>query len=184
MAHDDPYSHLSPEEAARKKRVDTYRWPVILISLLASQVVLMVALLYLANSNPSFAVEQDYYQKAMAWDEHAAQVATNQRLGWRAVIDVSDKADFRGNRELTCTLADAQGFGIADAKVELVGFPHARASERINGELHFAGDGQYRGAVRMRRGGKWEFRLRVERGTDVFTKRIVQFVTRLERRRQ
>ena len=34
-----------------------------------------------AASDPSYAVEEDYYQKALAWDEKRAQYHTNEVLG-------------------------------------------------------------------------------------------------------
>ena len=38
-----------------------------------------VGLMLVATSDASFAVEPDYYQKALAWDETMAQAARNRR---------------------------------------------------------------------------------------------------------
>ena len=37
----------------------------------------------IANADPSFSVEPDYYRKAVDWDSTMAQRARNEALGWQ-----------------------------------------------------------------------------------------------------
>jgi nitrogen fixation protein FixH len=119
----------------------------------------------------SFAVEPDYYQKALRWDEVAAQHRENARLGWTAAIDVGDDVSVFDERTLTCRLADAEGRPVEGAAVDLVAFPHARGSERASAVLAETESGVYAATLRFRRKGVWEFRLAVRRGPNVFTHR-------------
>ena len=56
-------------------------WVGLILALLAGQIVLMVAMVYLATSDASFAIEPDYYQKGLNWDAVAAQVRQNDTAG-------------------------------------------------------------------------------------------------------
>ncbi len=49
---------------------------------LAFHVISSLVVVYVATSDPSYAVEDDYYQKAVAWDEKRAQDRTERRSGW------------------------------------------------------------------------------------------------------
>ena len=49
---------------------------------------------------------------------------------------------------------------------------HARASEIHRGRLTESSQGVYANTMPLRRSGIWEFRLRVSRGKDVFTKKV------------
>ena len=58
------------------------RWPVIIVSALAIHAVASLVVVLIAVSDPSRAVETDYYQKALRWDDKKAQDARNLSLGW------------------------------------------------------------------------------------------------------
>lgn len=144
-------------------------WPGIVFLLLGGQIMLMLVAVYLATSDSSFAVEPDYYRKALRWDETAAQTRLNQQLGWSVEIVVSSSTDIYKNRDVTCILKDGSGREIDDAQIELTAFAHARGDQRVLSELTAVGQGRYGTTLRMTQPGRWEFRIVARRGGDTFT---------------
>ena len=144
-------------------------WLGFVLALLAGQIVLMLAMVYLATSDASFAIEPDYYQKGLNWDARAAQARQNERLGWSAKVELGPTVRVAGERTLTCTLADRTGRSLDGATVDLVAFSHARGSDRSAVTLLPVGSGRYEAPMRFTRAGVWEFRLAIQRGPDTFT---------------
>lgn len=149
-----------------------WHWPLILAGLMAIALIANFTLLFLATSDPSFAVEADYYDKATHWDDKRAQDARNERLGWSLALDVGTTADAVGNRTLRVTLADDDGAPLPDATVDVEAFHNARAAAVLDGELRAIGDGVYEIALPVRRPGVWEFRFVAERGGERFTRAV------------
>lgn len=170
MTEDNPTTPpATPIEAAARERRYRLVWVGLILTLLASQIVLMAAMVYLATSDASFAIEPNYYQKGLNWDAVAAQRQQNQRLGWSAQLEVGTEVSAAGERTLICTLADRTGRPLDGAMIDAVAFAHARASDRATVTLVPAGNGRYEAPVRFARAGLWEFRLAVQRGPETFT---------------
>ena len=77
-------------------------WVGLILALLGGQIVLMGVMTLLATSDASFAVEPDYYQKALHWDATVAQRRENARLAWSAKIELGNEASVLGERTVTC----------------------------------------------------------------------------------
>ncbi len=164
MSNDTPPT--GPAESARPR---VLLWPLLVIGLLAGHALAITFVLLIATRDQSFSTEPDYYQKALNWDETAAQRATNEKLGWQVELTLDDKIGPIGERVLRCALRDATGAAVADAQVSVTAFPHARGQQRVSTELHETPDGRYASSVRFHRKGLWEFRLTARRGDDTFT---------------
>ena len=156
-----------PEERAPTWRA--YFWPGLVIALLAGQGCLLLVMVLLATADRSFAVEPDYYQKGLRWNEIAAQRHRNTQLGWAVSLAFGDPAGALGDREVRCTLSDREGRLLDGAEVEVIAFAHSRGSRREQMTLEPAGGGVYCGKMRFARKGRWEFRLTVRRGPETFT---------------
>jgi len=143
-------------------------WPGIVIGLLLMSAGFMGATIYFAVSDPQFSVEPDYYEKALAWDDTAAQAGRNARLGWKLAIDASGGADPRGHRTVRFELTDASGVSLEGAAIALEFFHNAASSERLKAEVAGA-EGGYVASLPLRKPGLWEFRVTVTRGPDTFT---------------
>lgn len=148
-------------------------WPGLVIGLLVGKMLFMTVMVIVATRDRSFAVEPDYYQKAVAWDEHAAQQQANERLAWQAEITLGDQVSPIGERDLICTLSNRDGQKLDGAQVEVLVFPHARGVQRTTLTLSGQGAGRYVAKTRFHRKGLWEFQLRITRGPEIFTK-VVQ----------
>lgn len=144
-------------------------WPGLLITLFGGHLLLMFVMAYVATTDGSFAIEPDYYQKALNWDETAAQLRENDRLGWSANIELDDDVSVLGHRTVRCVAADRQGNPMDDAQVDLIVFHHAHGNDRTPISLKAVGDGKYETTLRLAYDGLWEFRLVIHRGSDMFT---------------
>jgi nitrogen fixation protein FixH len=99
--------------------------PVLLLGLSFAGWAVMISM---ATSDPSFAVEADYYQKAARFDEELGRREASRALGWKVEV-----LDFRprqsGASALRVRLVDRQGSPLAGASVAVQGISNRRAAE-------------------------------------------------------
>ena len=158
---------VAPTAVPPVRRV--YFWPAFVVALLGGHIVLLASVVLLATRDRGFAIEPNYYQNALHWDDFAAQRQANARLRWHTDVTLGDAVSPFGERALICSVHDAGGEPIRDAQVSALAFPHARGVERVTTTLNALGDGRYAATLRFTRHGVWEFRVRAARGGDVFT---------------
>jgi nitrogen fixation protein FixH len=145
-------------------------WPAIIASALALHVVASLIVVYLATSDPSYAVEEDYYQKAVNWSEKQAQDRRNDELGWSLTFAVTPPTTPGGYPTIEVNLAGITAEPLASATVSLETFHKARSEEIIRITLEPSGDaGRYIASPAMRHNGLWELRFTVTKGADTFT---------------
>jgi nitrogen fixation protein FixH len=144
-------------------------WPPVIAGALALHVVASLIVVYVATSDPSYAVEEDYYQKSVAWDERRAQERANEDLGWSLVFNV-EPPDRPGEQpRLQVEILDGGGQPLTEAIVAIEAFHNARADDILRDTLTEAGNGVYRASLPMHSNGRWELRFIVDRGSDHFT---------------
>lgn len=151
-------------------------WPGLVLVLLGVQILLMLVMVFVATHDASFSTEPDYYQKGLHWDETAAQLQQNSRLGWSSTLKILDEASAGMDRIVELSLRDAGGHPVEEAGVVVLAFPHARGQDRRMASLKSVGGGRYQASWRFDRQGVWEFRFTVCRGADTFTQTIVREV--------
>jgi len=161
-----PQSASSADAAA--KRWAAIVWPGLVIALLAMQVLMCMIAVSFATSDPSHAIEPDYYKKSLNWDQSQAQKRAMTALGWSVAIRQQAKRP-TGERVLRFSPHDKSGAAILGATVTAEYFHHARANQRDTLSTTATPDGEYEAAIRMDRVGMWEFRITVRRGTDVWS---------------
>ncbi|HVB31529.1 MAG TPA: FixH family protein [Gemmatimonadaceae bacterium] len=142
-------------------------WPIGVAVVLAATVALNIWVYRVANDDPSFAIEPDYYQKAMAWDSTMAQARENVALGWRLSPTLAAFTEHDG-AVLQVTLTDSSGTAIPDATVKVAAFFNARANDVIDTTLARDSTG-YAVTLPVTRGGVWELQFDVQRGRQRFT---------------
>lgn len=141
-------------------------WPIGLAGVLTLTVAGNVALYLVARDDPSFAIEPDYYAKAIAWDSTIAQARRNDTLGWRLTPTLEEFG--RDGARLHVTLTDSTGRRIPDAVVNVSAMYVARAGHVLASTLERDDDG-YSTRLAVHDGGQWELRFDVTRGSDRFT---------------
>ncbi len=135
-------------------------------------------LIYFAHSDPSFAVEANYYDRAVHWDEAAAQERRNAELAWVVEVEIAPGGgDEPGSLDLA--LADSRGGAIDGARVSVEAFHNARASDRTMLALEPAEPGRYSAPLEIGRAGLWEFRVTATRGDEVFTAVVQRMIPEL-----
>jgi len=144
-------------------------WPWIIAGALAIHVVASLVVVFVATSNPSYAVEEDYYQKALHWNDKRAQDRTNEELGWILNLIVRPAATPGEQPTLEVHLADAGGEPVDGAVVAVETFHNAHANDILRASLDAVGEGVYRTTLPMRHNGRWEMRFTVDRGQEHFT---------------
>ncbi len=144
-------------------------WPTMIITALLGNVVLGVVLVRVAGGDRHFAVESNYYQKAVNWDSTMAQEGRNAALGWVMVPSLGAVGTAAGD-SLVVTLHQAGGEPVTNATVTLEAIPVAYAADVRRATLAATGDpGRYAAPGVIGRAGLWELRLTAVRGGDRFT---------------
>lgn len=144
-------------------------WPPIIAGALAFHVISSLVVVYVATSDPSYAVEDDYYQKAVAWDEKRAQDRTNEDLDWSLEFKVTPPEKPGDQPTLDLTLLDADDEPLVGAAISVEAFHNARGDDIVRDVLTDVGDGVYSATPQMNRDGRWELRFTVDRGAEHFT---------------
>jgi nitrogen fixation protein FixH len=148
-------------------------WPGIIFALLGAHLCVVVVTAIYAGSDRSFAVESDYYQKALKWDSTQRQNTHNRDLGWTVRVGTEGAPERRG---VTVRLADRDGTPVRGASVRVGAFHNARANDRLEAVLEETAPGTYGGTMDLARPGRWQFRISALRGTDTFTAAVEQSV--------
>ena len=143
-------------------------WPIGITAVLATTVAANIWVMRIANDDPSFAIEQDYYKKAIAWDSTLAQGRESARLGWRLTPRMGP-IDRDGRSRLSADLRDATGAPIVDAVVRVTALYVGRASDVHEVTLAPSGAGEYVAELDARHAGQWELRFDVRAGSARFT---------------
>ncbi len=146
-------------------------WIGLVIGLLLLSVGIQAAMLVLASSDPSFALEPEYEQKALEWDALKRERQRSDALGWEVKLRAIP-AKVRGQVEVRLTAMDAADQPIDGAQVSLEGFHNARLSEIRSWTLPYRGEGVYAETLPLQRAGVWEFRVRIDRGDDRYIDRF------------
>lgn len=143
-------------------------WSWVPAMLLTSMLVGLGTMAFIAIDDPSFALEPNYYDKAVHWDRSQAQARDSQALGLRLTLlqplSISSPAEV----ELVLSIRDREDLPLRGAKVDLEAFPNAYAARVQHVSLREASPGVYR--VKLAHGvrGLWELRFVVAQGTSRF----------------
>lgn len=143
-------------------------WPGLVVALLGGSVLTGVVTVTMATGDPSFAIEPDYYERALAWDEDVANQRASDALGWRTTLELAEADDALGKRTFTVTLVDKDGAAVEGAKVSMVAFHKALSSERLTKHFDQIGDGTYVTSLASPRDGAWQIDLTATQGEDTF----------------
>lgn len=152
----------------RKDRI----WPTLIAVALFGNVALGFFLIRVAKGDEHFAVEPDYYRKAVTWDSTMAQASRNTALGWQVTPRLGAIQPGQ-DATLVLDVRDAAGAAVSDAVVTIEAMPVAYADEVVRATMRPAGEaGRYGAAMAMSRTGLWELRIDVARGAERFTSNL------------
>ena len=154
---------ISPDRRVRLS------WAFVPVALLVSSAVGVGSMAYVAVRDPHFAIESDYYQKAIQWDQSQAQAGENRRLGYRLALPSRVQLDEHGRAQLELSLIDRRGQPVLGARVSAEAF--ANAYSGVSHGLTFSEQppGTYRATLAPPHSGLWIFRVRAQLGGDTVT---------------
>jgi nitrogen fixation protein FixH len=147
-------------------------WASVPVVLLGGLVTTVLGLVHVALSDPSFAVEDRYYTKALSWDEHLAAERRSASLGWRASVLTARAPN--GETDLTVTLVDRDGRPVHGARIDGEAFAVARSRRVVRTAFVEAAPGDYRAHIVTDRGGRWEISMDARREKDRFSSTTVK----------
>jgi len=146
------------------------QWPIGIVVVLSLFVASLTWMAIIASSDDAFAVEPDYYQKAVHFDDEMALRASSARLGWHVVSTLRlGRPGTPGSVEVV--VSDSAGVPMPGVNVQLLAMHNARASHLLTATLADAGEGRYLAPLDAQRPGEWELRFLVTRGSDRFAVR-------------
>lgn len=154
----------------RKPLIPGKAWPWVVVCMLAMNVGVCAITVTAALKNPAArAVEPNYYDRAVAWDDTKARFPTTQTLGWSVQADLA-----LGAPTITLRLLDRAGEPV-EGDVRVMAFHQGRSGERVEIDLESLGAGVYSGRIDVFHAGLWE--VRGEIVTDRFDNRGGRFTT-------
>lgn len=142
-------------------------WPIAVTAVLVVFVSANLWMMRLAGDDPAFAIEPDYYRKAVAYDTTMAERRRSAALGWSASTSIAAGAA-RGESILTVSLADSTRQPIDDAAVTVTARFNARANDVQSATLHRSAAGRYDAPLAVTHAGEWEVRIDAVRGAEHF----------------
>ena len=142
------------------------RWPAAIIAVLVGQMAFGVWTARVAGSDPHFAVEPNYYDRAVNWDATMAQSRKDRALGWHANATLTRSVGTAAT--LHVSLTDSSGTPIVADSItaDVLAIAHSDVIDRVTLSSNGA---EYTGAVISAGNGLWEIQLRARRGADLFT---------------
>jgi nitrogen fixation protein FixH len=156
---------LSAQEPERRTTGGTF-WALVPVGLLGASLSGIGALSAIAMHDPGFALEQNYYDRAVHFDSQQAQWAEDARLGYRLALEQSGTLE---NIALALNVTDRDGNPLGGANVQLEAFANARADARRTLNFQEVSPGRYQAGLGAARSGLWELRFTVQKGAERFT---------------
>ena len=129
-------------------------------------------LAYIAIDDPNFALEPDYYAKALHWDRAQAQLRENDTLGYELGLRQPLVISETGSVQVELSLKDRGAAGISGASLEVSAFPNAFAERVQHLTLREVAPGIYRGELAHGLLGLWELRCVVSVGSGHYTRAL------------
>jgi nitrogen fixation protein FixH len=143
-------------------------WAWVPALLLGSMLAGLGTMAYLAIDDPSFALEPNYYDKAVHWDRSQTEERKSQALGLRLSLARPLSISIRGEIELVVGIRDRQDLPLRGATVKLEAFPNAFATRAQQVVFHEEAPGVYRAKLAHGVRGLWELRFHVPQGSSHF----------------
>ncbi|MBM3909103.1 MAG: FixH family protein [Gemmatimonadetes bacterium] len=141
------------------------QWPIGVAAVLVLAILGNIYVAVRANSDPTVAIEPDYYQKAVRFDADQALRRRSERLGWRVTLTATRTS--ATDAEVVAVLVDSTGASVRGAVVRVAARAVVRSNDVFSATAIEAGD-RYLAAVPVNRGGLWDFDVEAVRGGERF----------------
>lgn len=145
-------------------------WPAAIIGLLVLSVGTSLSIVVASRSDGGVQVVENYYQRAVQWDEAAAQQAASDALGWTARVDIRLPENREEYPIIELTVQDQNGQPVTDLQGAIRAFRPQQSQAVAEGTFATDPDhpGMYRLALPVRGSGLWDFEIVASRDTSRF----------------
>jgi nitrogen fixation protein FixH len=144
------------------------KWvPWMVVGILGMSVIANMIMIRYAVADPTFAIEPNYYDEALAWDARAAQHQANARLGWTLVPRLTHNA--AGEAMLDVEARDAGGRPLSDVTFTVNASPNLCARQRTHAVVSSGQEARLGSACP----GLWRLDVEARRATDLYVARLV-----------
>lgn len=150
----------------------SFKWPGIVVGLLAGHVVIVTGALLLSSIwIPGASISPRELGDQLRWDELQALRRSSEQLGWNLEVAPTGKAAINGDREVEFVLRDSNGMPIRDADVQVAMYHYSRPNRPI--EIAFkldpkAGGHRHLASLDIDREGAWRVSALASRGAERF----------------
>ena len=139
-------------------------WAWLPAGLLGTMFVGLGTLAYIAIDDPSFALEPNYYDKAVHWDSSEAEARASNVLGLKLEFTSPLTVGANGSVNVQLGVKDRRELAFSGAQVQIEAFPNAYASHVEHILLRETAAGVYTGDLSRGVVGLWELRIVVKQG--------------------
>ncbi len=136
-------------------------WVSVIVGFLGLQVLIGVASIVLAFSDPTVAVIPHYHQSALDWDVTHRSRQLAEQLGWSIDYNVVP-SDQLGQRSLIVTILDREHRPLSGLNVSAKLYRHARGGEVDQFKLKAVAAGNFQADTRLNERGLWQIELVIE----------------------
>lgn len=162
---------MTPRALPEPGLLSTLRVPLLAGGIMAACLASTGALIFMAERDRTFAVEPNYYAKALAWDRDHQAALRSRALGWNALARAQGE-------ELVVTLTDREGRPVKGAVVGAEVFASIRAAVRTHLALTESSAGEYRTVLPAGPSGLWRVNLTAQHEEDRFVAALTVFCPR------
>jgi hypothetical protein len=153
-------------------------WAWVPALLLGSMLLGLGSMAYVAIDDPHFALEPQYYDKAVHWDRSRAEARASASTGLSLSLERPLATSADGSVEVEVRITDRQKSPFVGARLELHAFPNAYAEKVQHVGLRESAPGVYVGRLAHGVLGLWELRFDLARETLRFQDVVRQDVVK------
>ena len=153
-------------------------WAWVPVLMLGSMFVGLGSMAYVAIDDPHFALEPDYYDKAVHWDRSQAEAHASAETGLSLELTQPLVTSADGSADVEIRVTDREKRPFPGASVELRAFPNAYAGRVVKLTLRENAPGVYAGRLPRSVLGLWELRFDLLRGALHFQQVVRQDVVK------
>ena len=147
---------------------EKYFWPGMIIGILSFSVIANILLVMASRSDGGAQIIDNYYEKAVKWDEHQADLKRVSEMGWDVQILVGPHAE---KRAIRFVMQDKNGTPLSGLTPHVVVTSPAKLEPIADVELVPAGPGVYATEITIPHNGFFDFELTAPLGDGDFVTR-------------
>ena len=153
---------MTAREATSSRAGAVWAWVPALM--LTTMFIGLGTMAYVAIDDPSFALESNYYDKALHWDQSQQRARNSRALGLNLALSAPLALSKSGKVTVQLRVTDRETLAFSGADVALDAFPNAYANRVQRLILREVKPGLYVGELSQGVRGLWELRVIVTQG--------------------